>query len=86
MDNQLSRVIGNKARKDPKRVVFADAENIKILKVAQLVLEEGVGYPILLGDEKRIRKIAADNSIDIEDMPIINPKDDEPGRNEKTIW
>jgi len=77
LDNQLSRVIGNKARKDPKRVVFADAENIKILKVAQMVEEEGVGYPILLGDEKKILKIAADNNIDIEDMPIINPKDDD---------
>ena len=77
LDNQLSRVIGNKARKDPKRVVFADAENTKILKVAQLTQEEGVGYPILLGDEKRIRKIALVNNIDIEDMPIINPKDEE---------
>jgi malate dehydrogenase (oxaloacetate-decarboxylating)(NADP+) len=77
LDNQLSRVIGNKARKDPKRVVFADAENIKILKVAQLTQEEGVGYPILLGDEKRIRKIASVNNIDIEDMPIINPKEEE---------
>jgi malate dehydrogenase (oxaloacetate-decarboxylating)(NADP+) len=76
LDNQLSRVIGNKARKDPKRVVFADAENAKILKVAQMVQEEGVGYPILLGEEKRIRKIAADNGIDVDDMPIINPKDD----------
>lgn len=74
LDNQLSRVIGNKARKDPKRVVFADAENIKILKVAQLAVEEGVGYPILLGDVKRIKKLAADNSIDIEDMPILDPK------------
>ena len=74
LDNQLSRVIGNKARKDPKRVVFADAENIKILKVAQLVVDEGVGYPILLGDVKRILKLAADNSIDITDMPIIDPK------------
>jgi malate dehydrogenase (oxaloacetate-decarboxylating)(NADP+) len=77
LDNQLSRVIGNKARKDPKRVVFADAENIKILKVAQLVVEEGVGYPILLGDTKRIIKMAADNSIDIEGMPIIDPKADD---------
>ena len=76
LDNQLSRIIGNKARKAPKRVVFADAENTKILKVAQLVVEEGVGYPILLGDEKRIKKIALDNGIDIDDMPIINPKDD----------
>ena len=77
LDNQLSRVIGNKARKDPKRVVFADAENLKILKVAQLAQEEGVAYPILLGDEKRILKLAADNGIDLEGMPIINPKDDD---------
>jgi len=77
LDNQLSRVIGNKARKDPKRVVFADAENIKVLKVAQMVMDEGVGYPILLGDEKKIKKIAEDNSIDIEEMPILDPKSDE---------
>lgn len=76
LDNQLSRVIGNKARKDPKRVLFADAENAKILKVAQLVMEEGVGFPILLGEEKRIRALAAENNIDLEDMPIVNPKDE----------
>lgn len=75
-DNQLSRVIGNKARKDPKRIVFADAENAKILKVAQLVVEEGVGYPILLGDRKKIELLAADNQVDIDDMPIIDPKDE----------
>ncbi|HMJ48237.1 MAG TPA: NADP-dependent malic enzyme [Ferruginibacter sp.] len=74
LDNQLSRVIGNKARQDPKRVVFADAENAKVLKAAQLVLDEKVGYPILLGDEKKIRSIAATNLVDLEGMPIINPK------------
>jgi malate dehydrogenase (oxaloacetate-decarboxylating)(NADP+) len=77
LDNQLSRVIGNKARKDPKRVVFADAENLKILKVAQLAQEEGVAYPILLGDEVRILKLAEDNGLDLEGMPIIDPKADE---------
>ena len=77
LDNQLSRVIGNKARQDPKRVVFADAENSKVLKTAQLVLEEKIGYPILLGDEKKIREIAAANHVDLEGMPIINPKDDD---------
>jgi len=76
LDNQLSRVIGTKARKDPKRIVFADAENIKILKVAQMVMEEGVAYPILLGKEEKILKIAEENGIDLEGMPIINPKDD----------
>ncbi len=77
LDNQLSRVLGNKARRDPKRVVFADAENAKILKAAQLIQDEKIGYPILLGDEKKIKQIALDNSVDIEEMPIINPKDDE---------
>jgi len=76
LDNQLSRVIGSKARKDPKRVVFADAENIKILKVAQLVMEENVAYPILLGKEEKIRRLAEENGIDLEGMPIMNPKDD----------
>ena len=76
LDNQLSRVIGNKARKDPKRVVFADAENLKILKVAQMAQEEAVAYPILLGDEAKIKKIAVDNGIDLEGMPIVNPKDE----------
>ncbi|MBL0202111.1 MAG: NADP-dependent malic enzyme [Chitinophagaceae bacterium] len=76
LDNQLSRVIGSKARKDPKRIVFADAENIKILKVAQLVMEEGVAYPILLGKEHKIRKLADENGIDLEGMPIMNPADD----------
>lgn len=77
LDNQLSRVIGSKARRDPKRVVFADAENVKILKAAQLVLDEKIGYPILLGDEKKITSIATANGIDLEGMPIINPKNDE---------
>jgi malate dehydrogenase (oxaloacetate-decarboxylating)(NADP+) len=76
LDNQLSRVIGSKARKDPKRIVFADAENIKILKVAQLVMEENVAYPILLGKEDKIKKIAEENGIDLEGMPIMNPADD----------
>ena len=74
IDNQLLRIVGNKARQDPKRVVFAEAENQKILKTAQLVMDEGIAYPILLGDEARIRKIAADNNIDIEGIPMINPK------------
>ena len=77
IDNQLLRIIGNKARKEPKRVVFAEAENQKILKTAQLVQEEGVAYPILLGDEEKIKKIALQNGIELEGIPIIDPKSDE---------
>ncbi len=77
LDNQLIRILGNKAKRDPRRVVFAEADNLKILKVAQIVFDEGVAYPILLGDEKRIRSIAHANHIDIEDLPIMDPRDDE---------
>ena len=74
LDNQLSRAIGDKARRDPKRIVFADAENAKILKTAQLVLDEKVGFPMLLGNEKKIREIAEAQSIDLDGIPIIDPK------------
>jgi malate dehydrogenase (oxaloacetate-decarboxylating)(NADP+) len=76
LDNQVLRVIGNKARRDPKRIVFAEADNIKILKAAQVVFDEGIGYPILLGDENRIKTIAAANSIDVTDFPIFDPRSD----------
>lgn len=77
IDNQLLRVIGNKARKNPKRVVFAEAENHKILKTAQLVQDDGFAYPILLGDPKNIEKIAIENGIDLEGIPVIDPKSEE---------
>lgn len=77
LDNQLMRVLGAKARRNPKRLVFAEADNIKILKSAQIAFEERIAYPILLGDEKAIRQIAAENNIDIDDMPIIDPRNDE---------
>jgi malate dehydrogenase (oxaloacetate-decarboxylating)(NADP+) len=76
LDNQLLRVIGSKARKDPKRVVFVDAENVKVLKAAQIVQDEGIGYPILLGKEGKILEIAEANGISLEGMPIVNPQDD----------
>jgi malate dehydrogenase (oxaloacetate-decarboxylating)(NADP+) len=74
IDNQLLRAIGSKARKDPRRVVFADAENVKVLKAAQLAYEEGVAYPILLGDERNIQDIAEVNGIDLEGIPVLDPK------------
>ncbi len=85
IDNQLLRMIGNKARKNPKRVVFAEAENQKILKTAQLVQDEGLAYPILLGDPKIIKSIAAENGIDLEGMVIIDPKGDESSERRRTL-
>ncbi len=77
LDNQLIRAVGSKARRDPRRVVFAEADNQKILKVAQIVYDEGIAYPILLGNEKKIKSIAAINNIDIEDFPIIDTNSEE---------
>ena len=59
-----------------KRIVFAEADNIKILKAAQIVFDEGIGYPILLGDENKIKNMAAANGIDIEELPIFDPRSD----------
>jgi malate dehydrogenase (oxaloacetate-decarboxylating)(NADP+) len=76
LDNQVMRILGNKAKRDPRRIVFAEAENVKILKAAQIVIDEGIGYPILLGDENKIRIIAQANGIDIEGLPIYDPRSD----------
>ena len=77
LDNQLMRVLSSKARNDPRRLVFAEADNIKILKVAQILFDEGVAYPILLGNEERIRATAKANKIDIEEFPIVDPRSEE---------
>lgn len=77
LDNQLLRILSNKARNNPKRVVFADADNLKILKAAQIVYDEGIAYPILLGSEKKIKSIAQANKIDLTELPIIDPTSDD---------
>ncbi len=76
LDNQVIRVIGNKARREPKRIVFAEADNQKILKAASIIYDDGIAYPILLGEENKIRKIAEDNHIDLSDLPIIDSRSD----------
>ncbi|HZI53322.1 MAG TPA: phosphate acyltransferase, partial [Chitinophagaceae bacterium] len=76
LDNQVMRAIGNRARRDPKRIVFVEADNLKVLKAAAVTFDEGIGYPILLGDEMRIKNIALANNIDIEGLPILDPRSD----------
>lgn len=72
-DNKLMRNLANKAKINPKRIVFAEADQQKILKAAQMVRDEGIAYPILLGNKNKIERLAHENSIDISDMPIIDP-------------
>lgn len=73
-DNQISRVILNKAKTNPKRVVFADAENLKVLKAAQQVRDEGIAQPILLGNTAKIQQLIVENSLDLGQLPIIDPR------------
>lgn len=75
LENYNIRVINNKAKKDPKKVVFAEADNVKVLKAAQQVKDDGIAYPILLGDEAKIRRLMEENSIEL-DAPIIDPRTD----------
>jgi malate dehydrogenase (oxaloacetate-decarboxylating)(NADP+) len=77
LDNQLIRIIGNKARRDPKRLVFAEADNQKVLKAASIIYDDGIAYPILLGDPIKIKAIAEEHNIDLTDIPIIDSRSDE---------
>ncbi|MDI1355243.1 MAG: NADP-dependent malic enzyme [bacterium] len=82
-DNKLMRSLADKAKSNPKRIVFSEADNYKILKAAQVVRDEGIAKPMLLGDKVRINKLAEDNFIDLSDMQIIDPlMDHEEQRNE----
>jgi malate dehydrogenase (oxaloacetate-decarboxylating)(NADP+) len=76
LDNQLFRVLGMKARKDPRHVIFAEADNIKMLKAAKICLEEGICFPILMGEERKIQRLAEQNGVSLEGMTIIDPKMD----------
>jgi len=72
-DHMLSQVIETKARQSLKRVVFADAENPTVLKAVQVVIEEGVAKPILLGNHIKIAEIMEEYRISFEGVPIIDP-------------
>ena len=74
LDNKLLKNITQKAKRNPKTVVFAEADNYKILKAAQIVHEEGIAKPILLGKVKKIQEVVEEYSIDIADIPIIDPR------------
>lgn len=77
LDDKLMRAITVKAKGKPKRVVFAEADNYKILKAAQIVKDEGIAFPILLGDVKKINSLMKEHHLDLGDVQIIDPRVDE---------
>jgi malate dehydrogenase (oxaloacetate-decarboxylating)(NADP+) len=74
LDNKLVETLTAKASKNPQRVVFAEADNYKVLKAAQLAQDEGIAIPILLGRKARIERLMEENEVEIEDVVIIDPK------------
>ncbi|SMC76698.1 NADP-dependent malic enzyme [Pedobacter africanus] len=72
MDDAIMRAITNKAKSDPKRVVFAEADHYKILKAAQIVKDENIAIPILLGNKEVIERIIEESALDLEGVTIID--------------
>jgi malate dehydrogenase (oxaloacetate-decarboxylating)(NADP+) len=83
-DNKLMRSLANKAKSNPKRVVFTEADNYKILKAAQVVRDEGIAKPILLGNKEKILKLLEEYQLDLGDTAILDPwlAEEETKRNE----
>jgi len=75
-DNKIIRLLFNRAKLNPKKIVFAEADHLDVLKAAQIVHEEGIGIPILLGRREAILKLMEQIDFDAE-VEIIDPKSDE---------
>ncbi|TAH25522.1 MAG: NADP-dependent malic enzyme [Cytophagales bacterium] len=80
IDQKLMSRIISRAKQSPKRIVFAEADHPKILKAAQILVDEGIANPILLGNVDRIKKIIEEHNLDLKDCVIINPTDDKEKR------
>lgn len=72
-DNKIVRLLTNRAKSAPKRIVFAEADQLKVLKAAQIVMEEGIGEPILLGNKELIESMKEEIGFDNE-LTIIDPR------------
>lgn len=72
-EDALLRTLSNRAKSNPKKVVFAEADHQKILKAVQIVKEDGIAVPILLGNRKKIQDIIEEHSLDLNGVQIIDP-------------
>jgi malate dehydrogenase (oxaloacetate-decarboxylating)(NADP+) len=71
-NNKLMRSVANKAKSNPKRVVFTEADTYKILKAAQVAKDEGIAKPILLGNKEKILALIEEHGLDMGNIPIID--------------
>lgn len=88
-DEKLVRMMQNRAKANPKRITLGNAEEYNVLKAAQILYEEGIAQPILLGDKKYVKEQMAIFGIEME-VPIIDPTDDDQKENRRkyreTLW
>ena len=75
-DNKLLRSFTEMAKANPKRVVFAEANHINMLKAAVEAKAEGICHPILLGNWDYLQKLAAEENLSLEGIEIINMRSD----------
>ncbi|MGB2384052.1 MAG: NADP-dependent malic enzyme [Flavobacteriales bacterium] len=76
-DTGFARTIADRAKKSPKRVVFAEADHYRVLKAAEQALEEGIAQPILLGRRSVIEGLIEEHSLELNGVEVINPRSDE---------
>ncbi|MBI5510557.1 MAG: NADP-dependent malic enzyme [Deltaproteobacteria bacterium] len=69
----ILNVMTDKAKKDPKRVVFPEATSPRILRAANIIRAEGIGRPILVGKPDVVRKVAAEVEVNLDEIPIVDP-------------
>ncbi len=74
---EVMRQIINMAKSEPKRIVFPEGDNEKILRAAQTLIEEEIAIPILIGNEAKIRAVIADLGLDLNGISIVDPATDE---------
>lgn len=77
IDNKLVRTLTEKAERNPKRVVFPEADDYRILKAAQVAYEEGVAIPILLGRREKVLEMIEEYSMDLGDVLVLDPKSEQ---------
>lgn len=69
----IIRGLINRAQRAPKRIVFPEGEEPKIMRAAQIMVDDGIASPILLGNRARIEAIAAENRIPLDEIEIEDP-------------
>lgn len=73
VSREIIRRVIEKAKRNPKRIVFPEGNHPKILKAAQILVEEGIANPILLGDKKEIEAVMKEHHINNEGFSIVDP-------------